>query len=104
MKHVILKTFSGLALLVLLPVSSFAHTDVHFNLGLGYPVYVEPPPVYYEPPIRYYSAPPPVYYGPRVIYRDRGWDHGDHDDEGDHGDRGEHHGHGHGHGHHGGDD
>ena len=64
------RTIGSLALLALAPASAFAHADVHFNLGLGYPVYVEPPPVYYEPPPRYYYPAPPVYYGPRVIYED----------------------------------
>lgn len=88
-----LRIFGGVALLALAPASAFAHADVHFNLDLGYPVYVEPPPVYYVPHRRYRYLGPPVYYGPRVIYEDsdpdyyahHDWDRhrGHHDDEDD---------------------
>jgi len=74
MKHTFIYAFGGLALLALTPIAADARTDFNVTLGLGVPLYVEPPPIYYEPPPRYYSPAPPLYYGPRVIYQERRWD------------------------------
>ncbi len=100
MKRIIFKTFSGLALLAVAPLSAPAYAEVHIGVGIYAPApyYVEPPPVYYQPPPRYYSPPPPVYYGPGVIYQDQEWDRGDHwrgeHDRGRHRGEWRHHGHG----------
>jgi hypothetical protein len=43
--------------------------NVHFGIGIGFPLfgYYAPPPVYYAPPPVYYP-PPPVYYSPPPAY------------------------------------
>ncbi|ANN78124.1 hypothetical protein [Bordetella flabilis] len=92
MKRLILAGLAGLAGLAALGAGTTADAQVSINLGIGVPLYTEPPPVVYQPrPV--YVAPPPV------IYRGGGyWGHDrrppvvvvHHDDHHDHHD---HHGH-----------
>ena len=70
-------------LLILAPLSTVAHADIHIGVGIG----LVPPPLYYGPPPVYYSPPPPVYYGPGVVYGEGGWNYnGDDGEDGDDGD------------------
>src|SRR6476646_1489277 len=89
MKRTTITVLGGVLLMALAPVNAVARADVHVQVGIPLPFYVEPPPVYYEPRTTYYHDydyyPPPVYYGPRFGYRDRD----DHDN-------GRHRGHRHG--------
>ena len=97
MKHALMGTMLGIALLA--PIPSFAHVDVSVGLGLGYPppVYYGPapqPPVVYAPAPTYYGPPPGYYDQPTVIYQtrpywqeydeDREWRHERHDWREDH--------------------
>jgi hypothetical protein len=66
MKRLLLAALAGLAAAGAVPA---AQAQVSINLGIGTPLYTEPPPVVYAPrPV--YVAPPPV------VYRGRGaWGH-----------------------------